>query len=940
MTRGACHYIVGIDLGTSHTLLAYAPADGSAPVALLPIAQRVSAAEIAALPLLPSVRYQAGEDELAGATWQQPWPPLYASDAAPAVLGRYAQDLGAQVPGRLVSSAKSWLSHAGVDRTAPILPWGAPEGVAKVSPLQASASYLAQVRAAWDAQFPEAPLARQTLVLTVPASFDEGARALTLQAAQLAGLPPVRLLEEPQAALHDWLWMQSEQVATALQGTEQLLVVDVGGGTTDLSLVQVTAPSEAAADGLPELTRRGVGAHLMLGGDNMDLALAQGLEAALAAPQPRLSAARFAQLVQRCRLAKEQLLAVDAPETVTVTLLGSGAQLMGGARSAPLHRETVRELLLGGFFPLQPLDVRPQQRQSALMAWGLPYPADAAITRHLAAFLQAHAAVLGPGGMPDSVLFNGGVFHSPAIVERVEQQLSAWRGSPVRVLVNPHPDWAVARGAVAYGLERWQRAQPAAPTAPALPAHRRLRIGGGSARSYFLWLDDAAPHAGEGTPARAICVLPQGREEGVAVRLDQRFALRLGQAVRFHLVASTGHAGVQAGEVLALSGGDLVHLPPLTAVLPAPAGRQRAQVEVQLQATMTEVGTLEVHCVAVEEPPQTWPLVFALRGDAAPQAAPAPPSAALAQAVALIDRVFGNQEQRVPPKEVRQLRSALEKALGPRETWDLALLRTLFDALLERARRRRRTPEHERSWLNLAGYCLRPGVGAALDDWRMQQVWALYGQGIAHVQDSGNWAEWWIFWRRAAAGLNEAQQLQLLEDVAGHMQQAGQRQQGKASPLGSYDDMVRLFAVFEAVPWAYRLEMGQWMLERLRQPGESLQTWWSLGRLCSRVPLSPAGAHQVIPPGQLDPFLDAVLAQDWRHNDSAMFAAVQMARMTGDRARDLSDAQRAPVLARLAQAQAPAAWQAMVAGVVELDAAAQRQSFGESLPPGLKLLST
>ncbi|MEG2880843.1 MAG: molecular chaperone DnaK, partial [Comamonas sp.] len=348
---------------------------------------------------------------------------------------------------------------------------------------------------------------------------------------------------------------------------------------------------------------------------------------------------------------------------------------------------------------------------------------------------------------------------------------------------------------------------------------------------------------------------------------------------------------------------------------------------------------LEVQCVAVQDPAQTWPLVFAVRGEAGAAAADAAADAALARAIAQIERVFGSQDQSVAAKEVKQLRAALEKILGARESWDLALLRTLFDALLARARRRRRTPEHERSWLNLAGYCLRPGVGAELDDWRMAQVWALHDQGLAHAQDSGNWAEWWIFWRRAAAGLAEAQQMQLLEDVAGHMQQAGQRAQGKSSALGSYDDMVRLFAVLENVPWAYRLEMAQWMLERLAKPGESLQTWWALGRICSRVPLGPAGAHQIIPPEQLDPFLDAVLAQDWRHNDSAMFAAVQMARMTGDRARDLSDVQRAPVIARLAQQRAPENWQAMVAGVVELDAAEQRRSFGESLPPGLVLIA-
>lgn len=941
-------HVVGIDLGTSHTVVAHAPLDGSAPITLLAIPQRTAAGEVNTHPMLPSVRYQAAVGELPADALALPWPALGATDVAPAIVGRYARELGAAVPGRVVASAKSWLSHAGVDRSAAILPWGAPEdpgSVAKISPLLASASYLAHVREAWDAQHPEAPLAQQRVVLTVPASFDEGARALTLEAAQLAGLPEVHLLEEPKAAFHDWLVLQGAQVGTSLQGSQQVLVVDVGGGTTDLTLIRVDAPE--IPGGLPVLTRTGVGEHLMLGGDNMDLALAHVLEPQLAGVGQRLPPARFAQLVQRCRVAKEQLLAADAPESVAVTLLGAGSKLLAQTRSATLSRAQVAQCIVEGFLPQTAITELPRRRQNALTGFGLPYPAEAAITRHLAAFLAQQ------GAQPDTVLLNGGVFHAPALAERLVAILSGWRGVPVSVLHNPHPDYAVARGAAAHGLARWQeefeqnralaqsvRAPVATNNIAALPT-----IGGGAPRSYLLVLPAAAGAAPQG-----VCLLARGTPEGTRVVLSgRRFALRLGQAVGFALVATSQHRDLLPGQIVPLTGDGFVALPPLSAVLPRPEGSRQSQIDVLLHTTLTEVGTLQVRCVAVDDATQEWALAFATRGTTKNIANSEDPEGAgglkdfnsqttrLPEAVAQIDRIFGNQSQDVTTKDVRQLRATLERLLGPREAWALPLLRALFDALLARAKRRRRSAEHERVWFNLAGWCLRPGVGAELDGWRMEQVWALYAQDLAQPQDAANRTEWWVFWRRVAAGLGEAQQMQLLEDVAGHMQQAVQRHQSKANPHGSYDDMLRLFAAVEAVPWQYRQEMGQWMLQRLAQPGESVQTWWAIGRLCTRVPLA-ANAHQTMPPEAVAEFLAATLAQDWRKNDTAMFAAVQMARMTGDRARDLPDEARAQVLDKLRAAHALARWVAMVEQVQQMDAQDAKRSLGDSLPPGLVLV--
>ena len=942
----AARHAVGIDLGTSHTVVAHVPLDGGvADIALLPLAQRISAAEVQEQPLLPSTRYQAAPGEL-GDAWRQPWPAQDATEQTPAVIGRWARDLGAAVPGRLVASAKSWLSHAGVDRTAPILPWGAGQDVAKVSPLQASSSYLAHVRAAWDATHPDAPLAEQLVVLTVPASFDEGARALTLQAAQLAGLPRVQLLEEPKAAFHDWLVLQGSQLAEQLQDSRLVLVLDVGGGTTDLTLIRVEA---APGGGLPLLTRTAVGEHLMLGGDNMDLALAHGLEPQFAGEGQRLPAARFAQLVQRCRLAKEQLLAANAPESVAVTLLGGGSQLLAQTRSATLTRDAVRQAVVEGFLPPAQITDQPARRQGALRTLSLPYPADAAISRHLALFLAQHAG----DQLPDTLLLNGGVFHAHALVQRLTEQLALWRGQPLRLLHNPHPDWAVARGAAAHGLAEYESKRPPSLTGQAQAASKTIvpRIGGGAARSYWLVLPGQAGAAPQG-----ICLLPRGTEEGTRMVLaGRRFALRLGQPVRFALVArSAGQA--QAGQIAALDGEGWVELPPLATVLPAPEGRDKAQVQVELQACISEVGVLELRCINMQDEAQSWLLPFAVRaagphlhplpeGEGAKPAAdrsPSPPwgeggvrGSPLDAATTQIDRIFGNQTQDVSPKEVRQLRATLEKTLGPRESWPLPLLRTLFDALLARAKRRRRSAEHERVWLNLAGWCLRPGLGAELDGWRLQQLWPLYAQGLGHSQEGANWTEWWVLWRRVAAGLDEAQQMQVLEDVAGRMQQTVQR--GAKSRWGSYDDMLRLFAAMEAVPWQYRQEMGRWMLERLKRPDEPPHTWWAIGRLAARAPLA-ANAHLVMPPEAAQEFLQATLAQDWRKNEPAMFAAVQIARMTGERLLDLDEAQRARVLDKLRASGAPERWLAQVAQVQEMNAEDRRLSLGDSLPPGLVLV--
>jgi molecular chaperone DnaK (HSP70) len=946
-------YIVGIDLGTTHTVVAFArpgPAkargmvDGERGIELLLIEQLVAAGQVAALSLLPSARYHAEADELARGASQLPWA-TGDGTAAPVVIGQWARALGAQVPGRLVTSAKSWLSHPAVDRLAPILPWGAAAEVPKVSPVEASASYLGYVRDAWDSQHPGHPLAQQDLVLTVPASFDEAARALTLSAAHAAGLGQLRLLEEPQAVFYDWLWRHRSSLKQELTQSRLVLVCDVGGGTTDLSLIKVAWQGD-----LPQLTRIGVGKHLMLGGDNMDLALAHLVESRLSSaasiPGTRLSSSQLAQLVERCRHAKEQLLGADAPAQVQVTLLGAGARLVAGSRSTTLTRQDVERLIVDGFFPQVPASAQAARATGGLVEFGLPYARDAAITRHLADFLREHGPIL-----PDTLILNGGVFHAAALVERLQHTLAAWRGAPLHLLHNDNPDVAVARGAVAYAL-----------------AQRGLAplIGGGSARSYYLVIEDAT---GPDQAPRGICLLPRGSEPGQELRLNGRtFALRLGQPVRFHLTTSTADLAdrtqPEAGDLVDMDDEHFVRLPPIVIALPAVTGddgakhvsarpaKNRQETPVQLVASLTEVGTLEMHCVSLTDAHQRWRLEFDLR-HAETQASPGQLDHAIAvrleQAVQQIDRIFGPAGKPLAAKDVKQLRAQLEQTLGARDGWATPELRHLFDALWLRQRARRRSVEHERTWLNLTGYCLRPGLGDPLDSWRVEQLWTQYPAGVQFASDKQVCTEWWTLWRRVAGGLAAPEQLHLLEAFAFNLQRNEQGMPADAAPpvKGSDDDMLRLGAALERIPANYKAEIGDWLLKRLHKSlsrprananvGSDAVQLWTLGRIGARQPFY-ASPHEVVPIDTAARWLDTLLALDWKKLEPAAFAATHLARVTDDRARDLAPDLRERIAAQLSAIHAPTAWIEMVRQRVDLDEATERRMLGESLPPGLKLI--
>ena len=599
-------YIIGIDLGTTNSALAFAPADvpeeERAEVRIFAVPQLVNAGEVAPLDLLPSSLYIPGPNEFVEGTLALPW------NAHPEyITGRLARTRGVENANRLVSSAKSWLSNQSADPTQPLLPLTAPEGISKISPLEASRQYLLHLRSAWDAAQPEAKFEEQTVLVTVPASFDPAARELTQRAAQLAGYPSVTIIEEPQAAFYAWIDRNPNWREQVKPG-DLILVIDIGGGTTDFTLISVTEKN-----GELQLERVAVGEHLLLGGDNMDLATARFAEAQFAAKGTKLDAIQFHSLWQQCRHAKEVLLSSDAnaPEEQSLTILGRGTGLVGGTIRGKIMREEVRKLLLDGFFPLVEPDAAPQrQRRAALMEVGLNYATDPAVTKHLAQFLRQAAANSGAEGFarPTHLLLNGGVLQAGAIEHRIFEVLNSWLGSvgaPAVIELQSESKQAdlmhaVAHGAAYYGLAR---------------TGKGIRIRGGVPRTYYVGIESSLPAVpGLPAPMKALTVVPFGLEEGSKVELPQRqFALVVGEPAEFRFFSSLSRKKDAPGTLIEEVGEDLDELPSIEVFLPPHAdnGSREEVVPVTLESNVTETGLLELWCVAADG--RRWKLEFNVR---------------------------------------------------------------------------------------------------------------------------------------------------------------------------------------------------------------------------------------------------------------------------------------------------------------------------------------
>lgn len=930
-------FLVGIDLGTTNTVVAYCEITDNleqSEVSLFDIDQLIGPGEVVRKPLLPSFRYHPAVGQISPSDLTLPWENEPVSgDISNVIVGEWARELGAKVEGRQVSSAKSWLSHQAVDRSSDILPWAGAQDVDKVSPVIASASYLNHIRQAWNYRHPSNKLEDQDVVVTVPASFDETARKLTLEAAQLAGLKKIVLLEEPQAVCYDWYARHQQTAADELKELPLILVCDVGGGTTDLSLIEASFSSQ---DELA-LDRIGVGEHLMLGGDNLDLALAHLAESRFNQSK-KLTAASLTKLIQQTRKAKESLLSVRAPEEVKITMLGSGSKLLGGTKSIGLSKQEVHQIALDGFFPLSDFSEVPDKRRSAVVEFGLPYVADPAVSKHVAEFLTQHQqvarAALGieddkQNAIPVGLLLNGGVFNSELVTERVTTLLSDWRGAPVTVLDNPHPDWSVALGAVAFGKAR---------------RGAQLKIGGGAARSYFLHLQE------KNKMGKALCLLAKGTEEGHEIRLSgRRFSLTLGEPVRFNLLTSThdtltNNTAIQNGVMVDVDPDLFAPLPPYITTLEGEGAElqanQKERVEVQLACQLTEVGTLKMECVSAEDDSKRWELEFEVRNKQTDDSEQVKLHPKLNECKELIARLYSGNKKSAESKEIKTLAKDLEKKLGKRDEWDFTTLRQLFDTFAQGRKRRRRSEQHEKNWLRLAGFALRPGFGDPTDSWRIEQVWGLYQQNIQFKNHQG-WTDWWVFWRRIAGGLSQEQQETILADIAKYLHPGAMKnpQSAKAAQDMGYESMVRLSASLEHLEVEDKVLLATWFLSKAINHNQFEQAhWWAMGRLASRTPLY-GSQHNVIPREQAEQWLPNLLEQNWQKEPMIAFAAVMICRKTGDRLFDISDDYREQVLAKLKQSKVPESWVSLVEEVKELSESESKRIFGDALPSGLTLVN-
>ncbi len=861
---------IGIDLGTTNSALAYIDSTDEADyptIHVLDVPQYVAQGRIESRRSLPSFLY-LGDQEYTGV---------------------YAREQGAIVPTKSVNSAKSWLSNPAVDRTAKILPWDAQEGGRVLSPVEVSTRILKHLAEAW-AKEKGSAIAEHNVTLTVPASFDEEARELTVMAAREAGIEKLTLLEEPAAAFYSWIANDLTRSQKSLFDGQTVLVCDVGGGTSDFTLIRVAREGDRI-----DFTRTAVGQHLLLGGDNLDLTLAWLVEAKLG---KTLSIRQRSGLRRQCAAAKEKLLADPTLPSAEITVLGGGSSLVGGTLKTEITREEVLELALDGFLPMCELGDRPKEEErSPFRELGLPYVSDPAVTRHLAAFLASAG-----DAVPDAILFNGGFFIPDILRQRVADVLEHWYGRRPLILDNRDLDLAVAVGAAYYSYVR--------------STGQGLLVRGGLPRAYFIGL------AGDGEQLRTLCLVPRGSEEGSTVEIDPgNLQLVANKAVSFRLYSSRARTEDRPGDVVEFSwepveGEPHLHAP-LNAVLRFGKAGERL-VPVKLGAKLTEVGTLEIWADS-KESEHRWRLQFELRKAVAEHAAR--PGAvisdeALVAAAALIPAAF--VEDTVEPA---QLPARLEQALGlGRNSWPVSAIRKLGDGMLELAEARKKSAAHELRWLNLCGFCLRPGFGFPGDDFRIEQARRVYAGGLTFANQVQNEIEWWIFWGRVAGGLNKNQQTDVFQRLSPTLLPRGTKKPQRVNP-SLLREMWRAAASLELLPLQTKTQLGDELLARIAKNDFVETGLWCLARLGARK-LFYGPINQVLPAATVSRWVDLLLKVP-KSSD----AIAALARVTGDATRDLPP----HTLETVRRAFPGLNLEAEPTG----DLAAMGKIFGEELPSGL-----
>ncbi|MGM9992729.1 MAG: Hsp70 family protein [Candidatus Bruticola sp.] len=885
LTDRSKHWVVGIDLGTTNSAMSRLPLAEESTLESVLITQRISENQISRLSTLPSFLYLPGAHEMPVHALELPW-----NQEIDYAVGAFARTQSAKIPGRVVCSAKSWLAHRRAEPSEAILPWEAVKEGRKVSAIEASRRYLAHLRDSWDYDNPEHPLALQELVLTVPASFDEIARDLTVEAADRAGLENITLLEEPQSAFYTWLWNRRQTWRQDLAGIREILICDIGGGTCDFTAIKVDEEG---------LQRVAVGEHLMLGGDNLDIAIARLCESRMGVD---LNLLQWGVLQQQCRQAKEKLLGLNPPDSCLVITPGIGSKLVDSALQAEVSRQEIQELILNGFFPEVPFDEPiSNTRRIGLQEWGLPYASDPVVPHYMSAFLRTHNL------HPQAILFNGGACRPQAIKQRICQILSNWLGYNIKVLDNEAEDLAVAHGACAFG---WLR------------HHGQERIRGGTARSYYLGVSQHD----------ALCVIHRNQDQGERQEIGSvELKLRVGVPAAFPLFASTERPQDRAGQVIKQE-----LLKPLGTLETVAAGsKNENEVSVRLAAQVTEIGTMSLWATSLDGS-RSWSLQLPLRGrrqkrtslDIAPQL--------VDRAKKLIVHTFNTKANKLRADDIRPraLLGSMESYLGKRTSWPSALNRNLWEAFWQCADKRRSCAEYEAAWFNGAGFLLRPGIGAPLDKWRLEQMQKLLPEWIQFSQDENVRREFWVFWRRLAAGMEAAAQTSLWANLAPRLIPGRKHIKSRLKSLLPAEkvEIMRLAVSLERIPMSEKEALGETIFQDFKVRPDTV---WQLSRLGARR-LMGAGPQHVMPAELVGTWLDKILQSKWSDSRAIGLAAAEMARYTNNRVLDLDAKLRQRLADRLTREGLPSAAKRVMSLCEEEDETAS-VLFGEDLPIGLRL---
>ncbi|MBF0317229.1 MAG: hsp70 family protein [Nitrospirae bacterium] len=953
-------FIIGIDLGTTNSAVSFIDTAGDSPseIRTFYIPQLVDMARVKALHTLPSYMYLPTQFELKADDYSLPWTTSVKtgvtaadnSDETACVVGHLARERGAKIPGNLVCSAKSWLCHNRVQRRAPILPWGRDAALGKVSPVEASAMYLGHIKAAWNYEFAAGGdnncLENQQIILTIPASFDEPARELTSEAAVMAGLKSFTMLEEPQAAFYWWIAAhQAGDRSTLLGGDKLVLVFDIGGGTTDFNLISVTQEADKLA-----FQRVAVGDHLLLGGDNMDLAIAKEMETKLMANKSKLDFNQWVSLWHQCRSAKEELLGDASRDSVELSVLGTGRSVIAGAMKGVLTRDEVSKIILDGFFKKTPIGQEPVKgRTSGFQELGLPYVSDPTITTHLSLFLRRHAInpqlprVVDPqSGLsivrPDVLLFNGGVFKSALIRSAVTEALHHWFAAgedwSLQVLDNDRLDHAVALGAAYYGQ---------------VLRGVGMRISGGTGKAYYIAVEPArktkgteGPHSQFTDPITVVCVAPKGLEEGQQLHIAQpEFQVLANNPVSFSLYCSSFRVGDKVGDLIVDERDAFVELPAIKTVLYFGKKTGVTKIPVSLFVRLNEYGTLDVYCES-KSTTHRWKLAFQLRGATEDAPADAPKDATvidrtidetnIQEAANLIRKAFDSDDTNVTPDNITK---KLEQTLAlDRTMWPLLTIRTLWDVLIELRHRRLATPRYEARWLNLAGFLLRPGFGHPVDEHRIRELWKIYAEGIRFVRDGQCRLEWWILWRRVAGGLSGLHQDMLFKKIAPSILQSRKKKEAARLQGAELVELWMLAASLEHLSEQVKAELGNQLIKLITKDRGNARYCWSLSRVGARQPFH-GPVNMVVPKEVVHSWVRHVMVLDWPKPHEFANLLTQLIRKTGDRVRDVDDSLRQEVVQRLGVYEWAQRYIQPINEVVPIDWEEEKAVFGESLPIGL-----